>query len=272
MTPRSLVLCAALCAAVASLPSEAASPRAKHAAPPTTAYAPGATLASLRFPGTPAFVAVAKDVIALRFAMDPSGAANTGLFDDGCRIPSFAPDTVAARVARLDRDLAALRAMPWRTWNVDRQVDWRWIVANAEEARLQLADEKLYVHRPAAWLEPVANTFIALVTYAPERADIRLKLASGIPAMVAEMRTVVQQPTARDVTTAKGVADGILRKASPLGLRLTKQVLNETVNGIPLETALKLENRNQILASQTADAAEARQAWFEKREPQWRDA
>lgn len=71
---------------------------------------------------------------------------------------------------------------------------------------------------------------------------------------------------------ALGVADGILRKASPLGLRLTKQVLNETVNGIPLETALKLENRNQILASQTADAAEARQAWFEKREPQWRDA
>ena len=71
---------------------------------------------------------------------------------------------------------------------------------------------------------------------------------------------------------ALAIADGILRKASPLGLRLTKQVLNETVNGIPLETALKLENRNQALASQTADAAEARRAWFEKRDPQWRDA
>lgn len=210
MTPRSLVLAAAFFAALASLPSEAASPRAKHAAAPTTAYAPGATLASLRFPGTPAFVAVAKDVIALRFAIDPSGAANTGLFEDGCRIPSFAPDTVAARIARLDRDLAALRAMPWRTWSVDRQVDWRWIVANAEEARLQLADERLFVHRPAAWLEPVANTYIALVTYAPERAEMRLKLARGIPAMVAEMRTVATQPTSRDVTTARGVADGIL--------------------------------------------------------------
>lgn len=68
------------------------------------------------------------------------------------------------------------------------------------------------------------------------------------------------------------MAEGIIRKASPLGLRLTKQVLNETVNGIPLETALKLENRNQILASQTADAREARQAWAEKRDPVWRDA
>ena len=74
------------------------------------------------------------------------------------------------------------------------------------------------------------------------------------------------------IPAAIAIAEGIIRKASPMGLRLTKQVLNETVNGIPLETALKLENRNQILASQTADSQEARQAWFEKRDPTWRDA
>lgn len=163
-TPRSLFLAAAFLAALAPFPCEAASPRAKHAAPATTAYAPGATLATLRFRGAPAFVAVAEDVIALPSAIDPSGAANTGLFEDGCRIPSFAPNTVAARIARLDRNLAAPRAMPCRNSGVDRQVDWRWIVANAEEARLKLADERLFVHPPAAWLEPVANTFIALVT------------------------------------------------------------------------------------------------------------
>ena len=72
--------------------------------------------------------------------------------------------------------------------------------------------------------------------------------------------------------TAFSIAEGMIRKASPFGLRLTKQVLNETVNGIPLETALKLENRNQILAGQTADSREAREAWFEKRDPVWRDA
>jgi enoyl-CoA hydratase len=68
------------------------------------------------------------------------------------------------------------------------------------------------------------------------------------------------------------MAEVILAKASPLGLRLTKEVLNETVTGISLENALKLENRNQILASQTADAREARSAWHEKREPVWKDA
>ncbi|MEO8539374.1 MAG: enoyl-CoA hydratase/isomerase family protein [bacterium] len=72
--------------------------------------------------------------------------------------------------------------------------------------------------------------------------------------------------------TAIAIAEGMIRKASPMGLRLTKQVLNETVTGISLDTALKLENRNQVLASQTADAREARQAWFEKRDPQWKDA
>lgn len=72
--------------------------------------------------------------------------------------------------------------------------------------------------------------------------------------------------------TAFEMARGIVRRASPLGLRLTKEVLNETVSGISLEGALKLENRNQILAGQTADSAESLQAWFETRDPQWRDA
>lgn len=88
-----------------------------------------------------------------------------------------------------------------------------------------------------------------------------------------EMRLITRIVTQDELLPAAlAIAQGIVRKASPLGLRLTKQVLNETVNGIPLETALKLENRNQALASQTEDAREARQAWFEKRDPVWRDA
>lgn len=189
---------AALLFAVAPAPGHAGAPPAE------------ARLATLHLPGTRPFVALARDVIALRFAIDPSLAANAGLFDDADRVPCFAPDTVAARLARLDRDLAALKALPWRTWDIDRQVDWRWMVANAEDARLQLADERLFTHRPAAWLEPLANTFIALVTYAPERVEQRVRLARDIPRMVAEMRAVATSPTARDVTTARGVADGIL--------------------------------------------------------------
>ncbi len=79
-------------------------------------------------------------------------------------------------------------------------------------------------------------------------------------------------PADEILPAAIAIAEGIAKKASPLGLRLTKEVLNETVAGISLETALKLENRNQILAAQTADANEAISAWHEKREPQWQDA
>ncbi|GBD22649.1 putative enoyl-CoA hydratase echA12 [bacterium HR29] len=71
---------------------------------------------------------------------------------------------------------------------------------------------------------------------------------------------------------ARAVAEEWIRRSSPLGLRLSKEVLNETVAGVPLETALKLENRNQVLAAQTADAAEARAAFLERREPRWADA
>jgi uncharacterized protein (DUF885 family) len=106
--------------------------------------------------------------------------------------------------------MAALKAMPWRSWEIDRQVDWRWIYVTAEDARLQIAEEKLYLHRPASWLEPLANTFIALLTYAPDRTDIRQRLTRAIPGMVSEMRRVILSPTARDAETAEGVAAGIV--------------------------------------------------------------
>jgi len=168
------------------------------------------TLQDLVIPGESHFVAVAKDVIGVRFALDPGLPAGNGLFDDVAGVPSFDPGTVSATVARLDADLAALRAMHWRAWEVDRQIDWRWVYAVAEDARLQLVEEKLFLHRPASWLEPLANAYIALLTYAPERADIRERLTRGIPGMVAEMRRVVVTPTVRDVRIADGVAAGIL--------------------------------------------------------------
>jgi hypothetical protein len=100
--------------------------------------------------------------------------------------------------------------MPWRSWSIDRQIDWRWVYAIAEDAHLQLTEEKLYLHRPASWLEPLANTYIALLTYAPRRADIRERLTRAIPGMVAEMRRVAVAPTARDAEAAEGLVAGIL--------------------------------------------------------------
>src|SRR5438445_12449584 len=66
-------------------------------------------LATLDLRGDPAFVAAARDVIAVVIRIDPSVAANAGLFDDATTVASFAPASVAALVARLDRDLATLR-------------------------------------------------------------------------------------------------------------------------------------------------------------------
>jgi len=54
---------------------------------------------------------------------------------------------------------------------------------------------------------------------------------------------------------------------SPLGLRLTKQVIQVNVDAPSLRAALETENRNQALASHTDDMAEALQAFLERRAP-----
>lgn len=180
---------------------------------------PGETLKSLSIPGTAAFVAAAKDILATRFAIDPSLASQAGLFDDAAIVPSFEPQKVAERAKRLKAALIALRAMPRQEWDIDRQIDWRWMVAVAEDGIRQLETERLYLHRPAAWLEPLANDTIYLLTFAPTRADVRRALTKGIPGMVDEMAQVAKSPTSRDVHTADGVAQGILvmLRAEPAG-------------------------------------------------------
>jgi enoyl-CoA hydratase/carnithine racemase len=64
------------------------------------------------------------------------------------------------------------------------------------------------------------------------------------------------------VELARSIADN-----SPLGVRLTKQVVQVNVDAPSLEAALELENRNQVLTSRTADMAEALAAFREKRTP-----
>lgn len=58
---------------------------------------------------------------------------------------------------------------------------------------------------------------------------------------------------------------------SPLGLRLTKECLNMSVDAPSLEAAVAMEDRNQILCAQTEDVAEGMMAFLEKRTPNYRD-
>ncbi len=69
---------------------------------------------------------------------------------------------------------------------------------------------------------------------------------------------------------ALALADEMLQTA-PLGLRLTKDALNLNIDAASMEHAFGLEDRQQIMLSQTADSDEARVAFFEKRPAEWQD-
>jgi enoyl-CoA hydratase len=56
---------------------------------------------------------------------------------------------------------------------------------------------------------------------------------------------------------------------TPLGLRLTKECLNHSIDAQGLEAAIAMEDRNQILCAQSEDFGEGVRAFLEKRPPQY---
>jgi len=58
---------------------------------------------------------------------------------------------------------------------------------------------------------------------------------------------------------------------TPLGLRLTKDAINFAIDAPSMDAAMAMEDRQQILCSQTADHREAIAARVEKRAPVYRD-
>lgn len=67
---------------------------------------------------------------------------------------------------------------------------------------------------------------------------------------------------------ALALADDMLR-ASPLGLRMSKDCLNAAVDANGLEAAMAIEDRQQAFLSETADHREAVAAFREKRGPRY---
>ena len=72
-------------------------------------------------------------------------------------------------------------------------------------------------------------------------------------------------------SAAHGYIDDMLL-TSPMGLRLTKDALNFSVDASSLEAAMAVEDRHQTLLALTEDAVEAGLAFFDKRKPEYRDA
>lgn len=91
----------------------------------------------------------------------------------------------------------------------------------------------------------------------PDEA-LRIGLVSSVVAPSDLMETAV--------ATARSIAAN-----SPLGVRLTKQVIQTNVDAPSIETALELESRNQTLAVGNADMKEALAAFLEKRAPRFTD-
>ena len=60
-----------------------------------------------------------------------------------------------------------------------------------------------------------------------------------------------------------------LLAASPMGLRMTKEGLNMSIDAGSLEAAIALENRNQMMTGRSPNAREGMAAFVEKRAPKY---
>jgi enoyl-CoA hydratase/carnithine racemase len=83
---------------------------------------------------------------------------------------------------------------------------------------------------------------------------------------------LVSAVVAREQLEAEGralLAD--MLNATPLGLRLTKDVLNHSIDVGSLETVIAIEDRNQVLASRDGNFAEGVNAFLEKRAPNYNE-
>ena len=85
------------------------------------------------------------------------------------------------------------------------------------------------------------------------------------------LRTNLVSEVVPDAELQKAVQSYIndMLTTSPMGLRLTKEGLNVSIDAAGLEAVMAIENRNQVLCSRTRDAKEGMQAFLEKRAPNY---
>jgi len=139
----------------------------------------------------------------------------------------------------------------------------------AEQARFACS----YINLGLSGCDVGSSYFLPKIVGAAHAADMIYSGRLVEAAEAREMGLLSRVVTSDELLAAcRDTAELWMRRSSPLGLRLSKEALNESVTGISMENALKLENRNQVLATQTEDAREARAAWAERRDPAWGDA
>ena len=75
-------------------------------------------------------------------------------------------------------------------------------------------------------------------------------------------------PLADLLADAQSLAEDMLN-ATPVALRLTKDALGLAIDAPSMEAVIALEDRNQVLCTQTGDFREGMQAFLEKRAPRY---
>jgi len=77
-------------------------------------------------------------------------------------------------------------------------------------------------------------------------------------------------PDAELPKAAREIAEEMLAN-TPLGLRLTKECLNVSIDASSIESVIAMEDRNQILCANSKDFREGMRAFMEKRAPEYSD-
>ncbi|MFX0021214.1 MAG: enoyl-CoA hydratase/isomerase family protein [Candidatus Hermodarchaeota archaeon] len=79
---------------------------------------------------------------------------------------------------------------------------------------------------------------------------------------------IVEGDETKLIEAAIEIAENLLSK-SPLGLRMTKEAINISLDSPSLDTIMQIENRTQMLCSTSIDLFEGINAFFEKRKPKY---
>lgn len=116
----------------------------------------------------------------------------------------------------------------------------------------------------ASWMLPrvVGPTMAADIIYTGRFVEAEEALRIGLVSRVTE--------EGGHVEAAREVAAQILAN-SPLGIRMTKELLNYSLDAPAMRHAVHMENRTQVLCMLTDDFEEGVTAFAEKRTPAYRD-
>ena len=72
----------------------------------------------------------------------------------------------------------------------------------------------------------------------------------------------------RAMKSARQLVDEMLH-TTPLGLRLTKDCMNQNIDAPGFRAAIAMEDRNQVLSTRGPDFQEGVRAFLEKRKPHY---